>query len=139
GDPPCLPWFKPLMLPAHTEPPNAFLGVHRDDPRGRRKTMPVAGACALRSRSARPPPAAQRTPLPEQRLITVRYEGLAREPAREAARLSEFLGTRVPKVALYGAAAPRVGGWRTRLRSADAELVEKVAREELTRLGYLKS
>jgi hypothetical protein len=31
-----------------------------------------------------------------------------------------------------------VGAWRARLRLDDSKLVEKVAREELTRLGYLR-
>ncbi|MGI5272133.1 sulfotransferase family protein [Nonomuraea sp. CA-218870] len=139
GDPACLAWFKPVMLPEDTEFPNAFLGVNRDEHRDRWKTMPVAGKSALRWRSAVRLNAALRQELPEARLITVRYEDLARRPAQEAARLSEFLETRVPKVALYGPEPPQVGGWRARLRAADAELVEKVARQELTRLGYLTS
>ncbi len=69
-------------------------------------------------------------------MLTLRYEDLAASPAEAAQGLSEFLQTRVSKVALYGRNVPKVGIWRTRLRGADAELVEKVAREELIRLGY---
>lgn len=138
-DPACLAWFKPVMLPEDTEFPNAFLGVNRDEHRDRWKTMPVAGKCALRWRSAVRLNATLRKDLPEDQLITIRYEELALNPAQEAARLSEFLETRVPKVALYGPRPPQVGAWRQRLRPEDAELVEKVARKELTRLGYLKS
>ncbi|MER6579485.1 hypothetical protein ABT267_27580, partial [Nonomuraea sp. NPDC001023] len=61
------------------------------------------------------------------------------KPADTLAVLTEFLETRVSKVALYGSRVPEVGAWRARLRPADLELVEKVARQELTRLGYLPS
>jgi hypothetical protein len=50
--------------------------------------------------------------------------------------VSAFLETKVSTIALYGRTLPKPGGWRKRLSSADAELVEKVAREELRRLGY---
>jgi hypothetical protein len=138
-DPACLAWFKPVMLPQDTEFPNAFLGVNRDEHRDRWKTMPVAGKSALRWRSAVRLSATLRKELPEEQLLTLRYEDLVQQPARSFAALSQFLETRVSKVALYGTRVPEPGSWRTRLRPADLELVEKVARQELTRLGYLKS
>ncbi|MFG3438620.1 sulfotransferase family protein [Nonomuraea sp. NPDC047897] len=146
-DPACLTWFKPAMLTGQTEFPNAFLGVNRDEHVEKWKGMPVAGKCALRWRSAVRLNAALRRDLPEERLLTVRYEDLALQPARTVAALTDFLGSRVSKVALYGGGdGPPLGGrgaepgaWRTRLRPADATLVEKVARQELMRLGYLPS
>ena len=75
---------------------------------------------------------------PREQLLTLRYEDLVASPGRGGGERSPtFLGTRVSKVALYGGSAPKVGAWRTRLRGEDAELVEKVAREELRRLGYV--
>ncbi len=139
ADPACLAWFKPVMLPEDTEFPNAFLGVNRDEHRDRWKTMPVAGKSALRWRSAVRLSATLRQELPEDQLLTLRYEDLVRQPARSVATLTEFLETRVSKIALYGPRVPEVGSWRTRLRPEDLELVEKVARQELTRLGYLTS
>ena len=77
--------------------------------------------------------------LPREQLLTLRYEDLVSSPAEALDGLSRFLETRVPKIALLGGNAPKVGVWRTRLRGQDAELVSKVAREELTRLGYAPS
>nr|WP_055500968.1 sulfotransferase [Nonomuraea pusilla] len=138
-DPACLAWFKPAMLSERTEFPNAFLGVNRDEHLERWKTMPAAGKSALRWRSAVRISAELRRELPPAQLLTLRYEDLALDPAGQVAALTEFLGTRVSKVALLSARLPAVGGWRTRLRPADLSLVEKVARQELTRLGYLTS
>ncbi|MER6949008.1 sulfotransferase [Nonomuraea sp. NPDC000554] len=138
ADPACLAWFKPGMLGEQTEFPNAFLGVNRDEHRDRWKGMPIAGKCALRWRSAVRLSATLRKDLPEDQLLTLRYEDLVLRPAQSVATLAEFLETRVSKVALYGRSA-EAGSWRTRLRPGDLQLVEKVAREELNRLGYLKS
>ncbi|MFF4195736.1 sulfotransferase family protein [Nonomuraea sp. NPDC001831] len=139
GDPACLAWFKPAMLSDSTEFPNAFLGVNKDEHLDRWKGMPAAGKAALRWRSAVRLSAELRRELPERQLLTVRYEDLVLKPADTLAALTEFLETRVSKVALYGSRVPEVGAWRARLRPADLELVEKVARQELTRLGYLPS
>ncbi|MEU8109290.1 sulfotransferase [Nonomuraea muscovyensis] len=150
GDPACLAWFKPAMLSEHTEFPNAFLGVNRDEHVEKWKGMPVAGKCALRWRSAVRLSATLRRDLPEDQLLTVRYEDLVLRPARTVETLAGFLGSRVSKVALYGRGdlgddpaldgrGGEPGSWRARLRPADLTLVEKVARQELTRLGYLPS
>ncbi|MEV0587748.1 sulfotransferase [Nonomuraea sp. NPDC050310] len=134
ADPACLAWFKPVMLTEETEFPNAFLGVNRGEHRDRWKTMPVAGKAALRWRSAVRISAELRQELPADQLMTVRYEELLRTPGPVIDALSAFLEVPVSKVALYGR-RPRPSA--ARLRQADLDLVEKVAREELTRLGYL--
>ncbi|MFD1930543.1 MULTISPECIES: sulfotransferase [Nonomuraea] len=136
ADPDCLAWFRPSMLSDDTEFPNAFLGVNRDEHRERWKSMPTAGKCALRWRSAIRLSAALRKELPAEQLLTLRYEDLVQSTGESVASLSSFLETRVSKVALYGTRIPEVGAWRARLRPEDRELVEKVAREELSRLGY---
>jgi hypothetical protein len=50
--------------------------------------------------------------------------------------VSEFVRSKISTIALYGTTAPKVGAWRKRLAPDDLTLVEKVAREELSRLGY---
>ncbi|MGP3957881.1 sulfotransferase family protein [Nonomuraea sp. 3N208] len=135
ADPACLAWFRPAMLTEQTEFPNAFLGVNKDEHLDRWKAMPAAGKCALRWRGAVRLSAELRRTLPAEQLLTIRYEDLVRRPPEAVAALTEFLETRVSKVPLYGHAA-KAGSWRTRLRPDDLELVEKVAREELKRLGY---
>ncbi|MEO3870784.1 sulfotransferase [Nonomuraea sp. B12E4] len=137
-DPACLAWFKPGMLSDQTEFPNAFLGVNKDEHLDRWKGMPAAGKSALRWRSAVRQSAELRRTLPADQLLTLRYEDLVLKPAQAVATLAEFLETRVSKVVMYGTDVPRVGAWTSRLRRGDLELVEKVAREELKRLGYLK-
>ncbi|WP_433518433.1 sulfotransferase family protein [Nonomuraea sp. CA-143628] len=138
GDPDCLAWFKPVMLSEETEFPNPFLGVNRDEHRDRWKGMPAAGKSALRWRSAVRLSATLRKELPPDQLLTLRYEDLVQRPAEPVAALTEFLETRVSKIGLYAPRVSEVGSWRTRLRPGDLTLVEKVARQELTRLGYLK-
>ncbi|PZG21858.1 sulfotransferase family protein [Nonomuraea aridisoli] len=136
ADPACLAWFRPAMLTEQTEFPNAFLGLNKDEHLDRWKVMPAAGKSALRWRSAVRLSAELRRALPAGQLMTVRYEDLVRKPPQTASALGEFLETRVAKAVLYDAAVPQVGAWRTRLRGEDLALVEKVAREELKRLGY---
>jgi hypothetical protein len=137
ADPACLAWFKPVMVSEETEFPNPFLGVNREAHRDRWQELPAAGKCALRWRSAVRLNATLRRELPEDQLLTLRYEDLVAGPGAAVDALSRFLGTRVSKVALYGARPARPGGWRTRLRPDELALVEKIAREELTRLGYV--
>jgi hypothetical protein len=138
-DPACLAWFKPVMLSEGTEFPNPFLGVNRDEHLDRWKGMPAAGKSALRWRSAVRLSATLRRDLPEDQLLTVRYEDLVQRPGEAVAALGEFLETRVSKIGLLGPRVSEVGSWRSRLRPGDVTMVEKVARQELTRLGYLKS
>ncbi|GLW08299.1 hypothetical protein Misp01_34290 [Microtetraspora sp. NBRC 13810] len=137
ADPACMAWFKPVMLSEGTEFPNAFLGINRDEHVQRWKDMPAAGKCALRWRSAVRLNATLRRQLPHEQLLTLRYEELTASPAGAARKLSEFLESRVSKVALYSATAARPGSARPRLGAQDTRLVEKVAREELARLGYV--
>ncbi|MDP9844624.1 sulfotransferase family protein [Streptosporangium lutulentum] len=139
ADPASLAWFKPVMLSDETEFPNPFLGLNSGEHSDRWKAMPTAGKCALRWRSAVRLSATLHHELPREQLLTLRYEDLVSSPADAAEGLSTFLGTRVSKVALYGRSVPKAGAWRTRLRGEDAELVGKVAREELLRLGYVSA
>ncbi|GII79214.1 hypothetical protein Sru01_41960 [Sphaerisporangium rufum] len=132
----CLSWFRTSMLSDDTEFPNPFLGVNSAEHRDKWARMDTAGKCALRWRSAVRLSAALRQDLPRDQLLTVRYEDMAADPAATMAAVSAFLETRVSTVALYGAVAPKVGRWRTRLRPDDAALVEKIAAGELARLGY---
>ncbi|GAA3030575.1 sulfotransferase [Streptosporangium longisporum] len=138
ADPAALAWFKPSMLSEETEFPNPFLGVNSGEHSERWKAMPTAGKCALRWRSAVRLSATLHHELPRDQLLTLRYEDLVSSPAETVDGLSRFLETRVPRVALLGRDVPKVGVWRTRLREADTELVSKVAREELARLGYVQ-
>jgi len=137
ADPACLAWFKPHMLSEDAEFPNPFLGLRSAEHRDRWARMPSAGKAALRWRGAVRLSATLRRELPPDRLLTLRYEDMIAAPDTAVDAISRFLEAEVSAIALYGAPAPRPGSWRSRLSAADAGLVEKVAREELTRLGYL--
>ncbi|MEU8272597.1 sulfotransferase [Sphaerisporangium sp. NPDC049002] len=130
-------WSRPSMLSDETEFPNPFLGVNSSEHRDKWTVMEPAGKCALRWRSAVRLSAALRQEVPRDQLLTVRYEDMAASPGETIATISGFLETRVSKVALYGTTAPKVGAWRARLRPDDVALVEKIAKDELTRLGYI--
>ncbi|MDH2430208.1 sulfotransferase [Sphaerisporangium sp. TRM90804] len=129
-------WSRPGMISEETEFPNPFLGVNAAEHLDKWADMDGAGKCALRWRSAVRLSAALRREMPRDQLLTVRYEDLASSPEETMGTISGFLETRVSTVALYGAAAPKVGAWRTRLRPEEAALVERIAKEELARLGY---
>nr|BFE80216.1 hypothetical protein GCM10020093_028170 [Planobispora longispora] len=134
-DPAALSWFKPPMLTDETEFPNPFLGVNSGRHADRWKAMPTAASarCAGAGRSGCRPPSARSSP---RAAADPALRGHGRLPGEAVDQLSHFLETRVSKVALYGGNAPKVGVWQNRLRPEDAKLVEKVAREELNRLGY---
>ncbi|MCT9932762.1 sulfotransferase [Planotetraspora sp. A-T 1434] len=136
ADPTCMAWFKPHMLSEDAEFPNPFLGVSSAGHRGRWNDMAPAGKCALRWRGAVRLSATLRRELPAEQLLTLRYEDMLAAPGEAIDSVSSFLETKISTIALYGTAAPKPGGWRKRLTPADAELVEKVGREELRRLGY---
>ncbi|MEW9531137.1 sulfotransferase [Microbispora sp. NPDC049125] len=137
ADPTCMAWFKPHMLSEDAEFPNPFLGVRAAEHRARWNEMPAAGKCALRWRGAVRLSATLRRELPPEHLLTLRYEDMLASPGEAIDAVASFLETKVSTIALYGASPPKPGSWRKRLPAADAELVEKVAREELRRLGYL--
>ncbi|WP_433355068.1 sulfotransferase family protein [Microtetraspora malaysiensis] len=137
ADPACMTWFRPHMLSEDAEFPSAFLGVRSAEHRERWLKMPAAGKCALRWRAAVRLNATLRRELPREQLLTLRYEDVLAEPGEAVAATAEFLSAPLSSVALYGTAPSPVGVWRARLSATDLALAEKVAREELTRLGYL--
>jgi hypothetical protein len=129
-------WARPGMISDEAEFPSPFLGVNSAEHLSKWADMDPAGKCALRWRSAVRLSAALRKEMPGDQLLTIRYEDLAASPERTVATVSGFLETRVSTVALYGAPLPKAGVWRTRLKPDEVTLVEKIAREELARLGY---
>jgi hypothetical protein len=136
ADPAAMAWFKPHMINDETEFPSPFLGVNSAEHRERWKRMPAAGKSALRWRAAVRLSALLRKELAREQLLTIRYEDLSASPGETIDALTGFLESKVSTIALYGTTIPSVGSWRRRLSPDDATLVEKVARTELTRLGY---
>ena len=83
-----------------------------------------------------------RRKLPAEQLITVRYETLIERPAATASAISDFVGLSLPPGQMREATeAPSItaGGWRRALSPDQAADVEKIAGEELRRVGYALS
>ncbi|TDD89905.1 sulfotransferase [Actinomadura darangshiensis] len=140
----CLAWFKPGLANLDTVFPNPFFGVEDHTDRNRWPRAATAVKCALRWRGSVRLSAKLRQQVPEDQLLTVRYEELVARPRRVGAELSEYLDAPLSKTALTGlvpigardAGDPGVGQWRERLTPRQAAQVEKVAGTELRRLGY---
>jgi hypothetical protein len=139
----CLAWFKPGLANLDTVFPNPFFGVEDHTDRNRWPRAATAVKCALRWRGSVRLSAKLRQQVPEEQLLTVRYEELVARPRNVAAGLSEYLDARIPRTAFSGlvrVGEPNdggVGSWRDRLTQRQAAQVEKVAGTELRRLGYL--
>jgi hypothetical protein len=130
-------WFRPSVVNIETEFPNPFYGVQDEADRLLWPSLSDAGKCALRWRGAVRIAARLRQTLPEDQLKTLRYEDIARDPQAAAAGLSEFTGTTVtappPPPARRGG---RENEWRRALAYDQLADIDKVAGEELRRLGY---
>jgi hypothetical protein len=139
GDSDTLAWFRPSFANLDSEFPNPFLGVENETDRAGWTELSLAGKCAMRWRSAVRVSARLRSALSAQQLTTIRYEELVTKPDTAAGLVSEFVGARVSAIALRDPAphpAPEPGAWRRTLSAEQATEVEKIAGEELRRVGY---
>jgi len=76
--------------------------------------------------------------LSAEQLITLRYEEMIRQPAAAASAISAFIGAEISRPELRPAPDPgsEAGAWRRLLNPAQAAEVERVAGDELRRVGY---
>jgi hypothetical protein len=139
GDPITMSWFRPGMANVDTEFPNPFYGVEDTSDRLSWSGLSPAAKCALRWRGAIRLAARLRVQLPEDQLKTLRYEDMVHSPRDAAAALTAFTGTTVaaPVSSNHRQVKNATGGWRRTLSLSDVADIEKVAGEELRRLGYL--
>ncbi|MGH3391576.1 MAG: sulfotransferase family protein [Actinomadura sp.] len=137
-----LTWFKPGFTNLDEVFPNPFLGVDDYTDRVRWPKASVAVKCALRWRGSIRLSAKLRAQIPEDQLLTLRYEDLIARSRKITAELSAYLGVPLGKSALSGLVksggrgADTIGGWRNRLTDKQATAVDRIAGRELTRLGY---
>jgi hypothetical protein len=139
GDSDTLASFRPSFANLDSEFPNPFLGIENETDRAGWTELSLAGKCAMRWRSAVRVSARLRSALSAQQLTTIRYEELVTKPDAAASMVSEFVGARVSAIALRDPApqiAPEPGAWRRTLSAEQATEVEKVAGDELRRVGY---
>lgn len=133
-----LSWFRPSVVNIETEFPNPFYGVEDEADRLAWPSLSTAGKCALRWRGAIRIAARLRRALPDDQLKTLRYEDMTRDPGGTAAVLTGFTGSTIAAPVTPSARRPRpeYGDWRRTLSYGQLADVEKVAGEELRRLGY---
>jgi hypothetical protein len=137
-DPLAMYWFRPGVANVDDEFPNPFYGVDEESDRFAWNSLSIAGKCALRWRGAIRLAAQLRLRMSTGQLKTLRYEDMIFNPRGAAAALSEFTGTTVaaPVSSRHREVKNRSGSWRRELSQADVDDIEKVAGEELRRLGY---
>jgi Sulfotransferase family len=136
ADDSALAWFRPSFANVESEFPNPFFGVETEAERAGWGKLSLAGKCALRWRGAVRLAARLRKDLSQDQLTTLRYEDLIRHPRQAAVAVSDFLAAPTSASALRPAHVAGSGTWRHRLTAEQASEVEKVAGEELRRIGY---
>ena len=131
-------WFRPSVVNIETEFPNPFYGVEDETDRLQWPSLSDAGKCAMRWRGAIRIAARLRRALPGDQLKTLRYEDMARDPGAAAAVLTGFTGSTIaaPVTPTTKRAKLQQNEWRRTLSYSQLADVEKVAGEELRRLGY---
>ena len=139
ADPAIMSWFRPSVANIDTEFPNPFYGVEDEVDRSAWKDASGAGKCALRWRWAIRQAARLRKAIADGQLKTLRYEDMVRSPGGAAAALSEYTGAKIaaPVVPANRRARGEATSWRRTLAMSHVADIEKVAGEELRRLGYL--
>ncbi len=138
ADPAVMSWFRPSVANIDTEFPNPFYGVEDEVDRSAWRDASDAAKCALRWRWAIRQAARLRQATPDGQLKTLRYEDMVRSPGAAASALSEFTGAKVaaPVVPANRKARGEATSWRRTLAMSKVADIEKIASEELRRLGY---
>jgi hypothetical protein len=145
ADPVVMSWFRPSFVNVDTEFPNPFFGIESEDDREIWPRLSPAGRCALRWRWSVRLAARLHHSMPAGQLKTIRYEHLMGKPEDALAELSRFTGTAVSaaeirdqaRTSRHSERSRRPPGPSASLGTADSAEVEKLAGEELRRLGYV--
>jgi Sulfotransferase family len=145
ADPVVMSWFRPSFVNVDTEFPNPFFGIESEEDRELWPRLSPAGRCALRWRWSVRLAARLHHSLPAAQLKTIRYEHLMGKPEESLGDLSRFAGTTVQAAGIRATARAwkqrsrgrRSPTWEMSLSAEDVTEIEKIAGEELRRLGYL--
>jgi hypothetical protein len=137
-------WFRPSFVNVDVEFPNPFFGIETTEERESWPRLSPAARCTLRWRWSVRLAAQLHHSLPAGQLKTIRYEHLMGKPDQALAELSRFAGTTVHAAEIRSAARAARGRGRSRrspgyegsLSPEDLAEVEKIAGDELRRLGY---
>jgi len=134
SDPEELAWFRRGIANVDTEFPNPFFGVETEADRAAWPRLSATGKCAMRWRGALHKMARLRTMLAEDQLTTLRYEQLVADPQAAAKALSGFIDAEVGRIEV-----PRrkdAAAWRRLLSPAQLAEIDKIAGDQLRRVGY---
>lgn len=130
----CLAWFRPGVANVDEVFPNPFLGVETAEERSRWHRAGPTVKCALRWRGSVRLSAKLRTSTPADQLMTVRYEDAVARPRETMAEVADYLGHPLTGKALSEALTKEKR--RDGLSAKQVAVVERIAGEELRRLGY---
>jgi len=143
ADEQALAWFKPGVVNVDSEFPNPFFGIETEADLAAWPGLSLAGKCAMRWRGTVRAMARLRSSMPPERLTTLRYEQVLRQPGAAARAISGFIEAEVPAIGIKargrgaaGSTAIAAGGWRRALTPQQVGDVEKVAGMDLRRVGY---
>ena len=142
GDAQTLSFFKRGIANIDSEFPNPFFGIETEQDLAAWPELSPAGKCAMRWRGSVRKMARLRTTLAADQLTTLRYEETIRHPSAATAAVSGFIGAPMNPIAVRGrartSAQPMIepGGWRRRLTSAQVAEFERIAGQDLRRVGY---
>jgi Sulfotransferase family len=144
ADPVVMSWFRPSFVNVDTEFPNPFFGIESFEDRETWSGLSPAGRCALRWRWSVRLAARLHHSMPPGQLKTIRYEHLMSHPDNALAELSRFAGAapsaseirEEARASRHRGHSRRPPGQPGSLGTADVTNVEKIAGEELRRLGY---
>jgi Sulfotransferase family len=144
ADPVVMSWYRPSFVNVDTEFPNPFFGLESADDLQLWPKLTPAGRCALRWRWSVRLAARLHHSLPPGQLKTIRYEDLLARPDEAVDELSRITGTAVPAAGIRNesrasrqrARSRPAPGRRESLSARQTAEIEKVAGDELRRLGY---
>jgi hypothetical protein len=131
-----LGFFRRAMSSAKTEFPNPFFGIETEQDLALWPGLSPAGKSAMRWLGCVRKMARLRSSLAAEQLTTLRYEQLVRHPAASFSAVSQFLGAEVRPIRVSRTPALEPGAWRRLLSPAQLAEFEKVAGQELRRVGY---
>jgi Sulfotransferase family len=135
SDPEELAWFRKGVANVDTEFPSPFYGVETEEDRLAWQKLSPAGRCAMRWRGAVHKMARLRNSLGPEQLTTLRYEQLVAEPKAVTRALSDFVDAEVEKIEIPSR-LKEADAWRRLLSPAQLAEIEKVAGQQLRRVGY---
>jgi hypothetical protein len=141
ADADALAWFKPGVANVDSEFPNPFFGIETEADLAAWPALSLAGKCAMRWRGSVRTMARLRSSMPAERLTTLRYEQVIRQPAAAARAVSGFIEADLAAIGVRargrgGPMAIQSGGWRRMLTAQQVTDVEQVAGIDLRRVGY---